>query len=1065
MFKKFILLLFMLSCLVALSEVIVVKPDAYKNLNGWEVQQTVLLSTGKGNKASTTINAAESGKYYMYVSSINHEQDPARAWRQTHIIINGTDLGRFCDAFGRGQKKPGLGWTTGRKVTLKKGANELSLSSHAGNCRLGDIIFSTEKIDPVAQAQKAENAPVDYSKLTGDLPNIPKLDGIFGRPKGNPNGPKLLVLSGSRPWIGNGLGSAFGRAGASVSLLNSVYLGGLGGASIKITPTDPVEPKPVDYVTPEFKQLSRYKAVIINDINASNQDKLFTEDRVEAMKQYVANGGVLVLTINAPESLGDLLPVELGDMVDLDNDDPVYAVRPVSAKFSRLPERWQIVDPYKEATLTKDAKTVSAIVDEKGKENGIYIACKKYGKGSVWFMNTQRTRRQTAVQMFNWCYCGVLFVSTVNEAAGLNLDVEKSLTTKAEPLKPKTIASAEAEIRVPKLDLSKDDAKVEVNGNEARFSSGYRFVSNGKSLDITYPDGNTYVRNLRPVFKLPKGAAAVDDASTAEATNAKDNTILSKEQFAIKSMKGGSNLTIELVGDKGSAIEWQFVTGKADVDGRQFAGIGEKFSIRKLGDYAKLLYSVGPRYEIDADNVNIRRFACYQPPRGYNDYDATGKADVDTRPWGFFSDGQPFTWVEGKKAVFSEFIDDLFPIKVQMRMKKGQKTVSSLIDLTFGRVKAPQETAIIWHMAGPASANTTNDWMAMYQFQRHNLRKKFGVPEKCPQTYAAFSDTCNANERLAAIEDAAEFGFRIMHVPMCPSPMHAFGHMKIAETIRENGMGAYPWMPCAHDPDKTPTVKAHPDWFLKDEKGNLTQFFNHFYVADMYNPDFRKWFMGKVDEMIDSGVVTCWYDMGGAASGMMDFKKEESKVGLWAQMEIFRHWYERGGWATTEGMNPIVNDGYLFFADRYKGPFIGREFQLFGVQCQTSVKDHLYFDYFRTSMYCTFFPIVMNNWRQKFESIEGENRMVARIKHYLPAINAALDNGMPFIRETPFGTTWSSDKGGAIFCFDGVNDIDIKIPDGYYAESMTTAKDNLKKLNGVLPKKVDPETIIIIRKK
>ena len=52
-------------------------------------------------------------------------------------------------------------------------------------------------------------------------------------PKAKGKGPSVLVLAGGRPWVGDGFASMLANSGCFVTGLNSVWLDGLGGASIK----------------------------------------------------------------------------------------------------------------------------------------------------------------------------------------------------------------------------------------------------------------------------------------------------------------------------------------------------------------------------------------------------------------------------------------------------------------------------------------------------------------------------------------------------------------------------------------------------------------------------------------------------------------------------------------------------------------------------------------------------------------------------------------------------------------------------------------------------------------
>ena len=67
-----------------------------------------------------------------------------------------------------------------------------------------------------------------------------------------------------------------------------------------------------------------------------------------------------------------------------------------------------------------------------------------------------------------------------------------------------------------------------------------------------------------------------------------------------------------------------------------------------------------------------------------------------------------------------------------------------------------------------------------------------------------------------------------------------------------------------------------------------------------------------------------------------------------------------------------------------------------------------------------------------FERIPGENERAALAVKYVREINEALDlAGMPYIRETPFGTTWYGKNGGALFFANPTKKAIIDLPAGW----------------------------------
>ncbi|MCQ2352988.1 MAG: hypothetical protein MJ033_05870 [Victivallaceae bacterium] len=1067
--KKLLAFLFALGAVLPAAE-IEIGAERFTELNGWTAETGLICSNQKGDTAKVTFDAAEAGDYVMWVRTRNHGEN----WRKTEIFLNGKSIGEFGDAYGYRQKSPGWGWSRSR-VKLVAGKNTLKLVAAGGKCRLAQIIFTTDKAyRPETLTVTKMTVPAAKKGKSGNGAMVP--DGIHlpidmaleipRRPQGRKGGPSLLMLGGGRPWMTNGLAKKLCAAGADLYLLNGFYLGGLSGASIKQTPQQSVEPKPHDYISHEFKQLKHYKAIYISAISEINQSKLFTPERVRQLKEYVEQGGNLVMTVNTPEELFELCPVMLGDKDTC--GEALFATRPEGARYTLLPEKWGSFDPFRECgEVKKDAKVLSYLVNAKGDKVAPFAVIGKYGKGNVLFFNDDYDRRMGTTQFFNWTYAPTLVAALISEAGGFELDLAKTLPDTPTPIPSKICDRADVEITLPAMKLEKVSADVTIDGTTAVFSNGYKIQVNDDTIDIIYP-GQTepYLKGMKfPKIAYPASSEKVDDFATAEATNVKTQNRISRDKLKVAGMKGGKSLVITLQGEKGTLLDWEFVSGTADIDGRIFNGIGDRLMIREIGE--KLLNQVDFNYQIDVDNVRFRRFACYAGPRGYAEYDLSGKVPVKTNSWGFFANGQPFSWTEGKKGVFAEFLDEVYPIDLEYSMKKGDKALSARVSYQFGRVKVPQTTAVFWHMATDAKYNTSNDWIAMYQFQRHNLRQKAGFPEIPAAPVATYANTCTDRDRTASLQAAREFGFETIYLNLCPSAIESYESPKVLELlqlIKKMGFGAYPWHPCCHTPGDSPSVHAHPEWYVHDENGKISGYFGgHYRIADMSDKGFLAWYMPMLDKMIDAGAVTCWYDMGGAASRTYNFAGEQSPVGLWPQLKIYKHWYDRGGFVITEGMNPLVKDGYLFFIDRYTPPYYGREFAFVGANC--SGTDWWYMDFFRTSMYGTFFDVVIDAWPSKFESRPGQLKELARIRKYLPTVQRALKNGMPFIRETPFGTTWTAEKGAAIFCFDGVQNLNVSLPENFVPVSMTLADGTTVSLDGKMPQSVAPQTIILIEKR
>jgi len=81
---------------------------------------------------------------------------------------------------------------------------------------------------------------------------------------------------------------------------------------------------------------------------------------------------------------------------------------------------------------------------------------------------------------------------------------------------------------------------------------------------------------------------------------------------------------------------------------------------------------------------------------------------------------------------------------------------------------------------------------------------------------------------------------------------------------------------------------------------------------------------------------------------------------------------------------------------------------------------------------------------------------VKRIGNLNPPIARARENvGMPFVRETPFGTSWISDKGGALFFYDAVKEIKLDLPEGWTVDGYS----------GSTLRNIPENTVILLKKK
>ena len=461
----------------------------------------------------------------------------------------------------------------------------------------------------------------------------------------------------------------------------------------------------------------------------------------------------------------------------------------------------------------------------------------------------------------------------------------------------------------------------------------------------------------------------------------------------------------------------------------------------------------------DAGGHYARRMSCYSPPRGYAEFDLSGAKKADTWSWQFFGSGQPFTWIVSPAGIYSEFVDSPVPASPRLQVAQGDKAVSQELKLIAGYRRAPLEMPYVWHAFSPGTERGNNDWMAMYQFQRKNLREKTGLKSFAPPPTATWQNVCTQAEIDAALKTAAELGFKRIALPWCPSPIEGIDSAKSLEAyrkVRSCGLIPFPWTAGDYSHgDSEEIYRNHKDWYLRDLDGKIFSYMKIHPVLDLNNRDFRKWYFGKMSNAIKAGAGAFYFDMYGAAIGNINYGRPGAEPGLAGACDIFRFFSDRNIPIGVEGQNPLAIDNWWFRQKLYNS-FQGREFSLLCASPSTGTAgDDLALDYFRTSMYGAFTYINVDGYAKGFERTPGELKMIKRMGKLNPHINRAQEVvGYPFIRETPFGTVWVSDRGGALFFYDAVRELRVELPEGWIIEGV----------KGNVLKDVKPDSIYCLKK-
>ena len=872
-------------------------------------------------------------------------------------------------------------------------------------------------------------------------------------PLNGKTGPKIQVFNGGRPWVGNMLPGSLVSAGARVLNVNAPYLDGYAGATIKTHIGDKVEPKAFDGITPALKKANTYKLLIFNHILPECQEMMFTSERIAQLKSYVENGGNILFTIDVPAKLGELLPVTFGKYQILDT---VYSAnRPAGSIYKSIPEVLPVYRFYREATLKSGAQALSVIRDASGKEVAPYVARIKIGKGTVTFFNTELTNPTQILDFSNWAYSRAFFVALASDCFGGKLKPGKCISKLEAIPERKQVGETTASVIPPKNAICDSNDLVQVSGKTATFGNGMKLeVAADGTVSITWKGKNKpFVKNYQiPAIRYSK-KQKVFDSKTAEAVDVKEDLTAADIKWQFKSLTANGNLAVLTYIAKDSELHWVFKIGRLDLDGRSFDGFADRIELVKS---PLLVSGIGFESELDLDEpLYAHRFDCYQPPRGYTAFDMTGKVKSDTKSFA----GQPFAMIVCKNGVYLGNRSMPTSASACFIREKGGKTIKSKHSEGLGRIYAPLATQFYWQWYADGTERGHNDYLAMYQFMRHLLRTEAGLKELPAYPVASYGYQMTDKEKDQVIEFAGKAGYRFIFPANPESPIEAIdspANMEIYGKIAKVGARARIWTAGSYvQGDGGWIINHHPEWFAKDEKGKIFKYFGTYPVIDVNDPEFYDWYTKVLKHAIDGGVGWVYRDMDAAASGTVNYGKKESPNGLKAQIKFYKFFHDNDCRVGIEGMNPLVIDIYWYRPAVYTS-FAGKEFVLVGSMPSDELRGGITLDTFRTGMYGCFPSFQIADIVFNIERIPGELDRIRRTLAFVPRFNEALDLvGMPYVRETEFGTVWTGEKGGALFFWNPAKKVTVDLPEGW----------KIKGVEGNVLTDVKEDTIVLIEKK
>ena len=879
-------------------------------------------------------------------------------------------------------------------------------------------------------------------------------------PKVGEKGPRIILFNGGRPWQGEGKAKMFSSAGCKVTSLDSRYLDGFGGATLKVNVGDTVEPDPFDGITKtlDLKKLISCKLIIFHNISEKNLSAILTPERVAILHEYVEKGGNILFTINAPRTLESLLPVKPGDYEDA-NDFPLQATRPAGNGFEIFPEKLPVFKQFRVCELLPGCEVLSMICTEDGNPVTPYIARRQIGKGTVTFLNTESQYAHQLKEYSNWAYSNAFLVAVAANSGNIKLDAEKFITKMQDIPERKQVGEVAVDVKTPELGITEVSSAPVIADNVATFGDGSKvqLLDNG-SVSVTFPgEEKPFIKK----FSVPEISYSSDrtffNAATAEANDEAATITAADIKWAVKSFTVDGNKAVITYTAPDSEMRWVFTAGKLQLDGRDFSGVAEHIEVVKC---PLLLNTIHFKSELTpVKPLFARRNSCYSPPRGYAEFDMTGEKDADTYSWAFFGSGQPFELLVCEDSVYLANIASPQSISPKMIRKKGSPVIENSRSQNWGRIHAPAQTADYWHWFSRGPERGHNDYLAMYQFLRQYYRRQVGLKELPVYPNARYTHQITKDEQEAVRDAAAKVGFRFLRLTGCEEPADvSFSPRRfdLVSGLKAKGVSSSIWTAGSYvQGDGGWIYQNHPEWFVRDKKGKIFAYGNGRYpVIDINNEDYLQWYFSIAKPAVEAGIGWVYRDMDGAAANCINYAKPESPHGMASQIRVYKFFHELGCRVGIEGMNPLVIDEYWYRPALYQ-PFAGNEFSLVGSVPSGNFWEALELDFFRTGMFGCFITIELSGYTFQFDRVKDEVVRVNRLVSLVPKFNEALDNtGMPFIRETEFGTTWIGEKGGALFFWNPAKKVTVDLPQGW----------KIKGVDGNVLTDVQPDAIYLLEK-
>ncbi|MCQ2379993.1 MAG: hypothetical protein MJ025_03610, partial [Victivallaceae bacterium] len=518
----------------------------------------------------------------------------------------------------------------------------------------------------------------------------------------------VFAYNGGRPWVGHDCMAPIASAGGKLFLFDSVYLAGLGGASIKQHMGDKTEPPARDGFTQSFQKMSEQgpaaaRVAVFNYIPIKNMEKIFDdrEDAMPAMRAYLEKGGNLLFYGNVPSEskVASLMPVEFEGDAYTSYGDGAHVTRPSGVRFSMFPEKMPAFGSYRPCDTVKGAEVLSWIIED-GAKMSPFIARRKVGKGTVTFINLNLYNPTSPDSYGHWEYARAFTAALVADCGNID-EINPAKCVKSLETIPgrKQVAEAKAVVGDPALDIT-ESASVKVSGDTATFENGCRVVLDRKSgtVDVYVPcvEGKFMSGCGTPEVRLSKKQATIDKNSN-EYTGVKDFDVSAKIPWKVADFSVDGNQAVVTFKASGNEMRWYFKAGSWNLDGRTYVGVADKAEVSK----SPLLIG-GFRFQRSVavpEPLFARRMSCYSNPRGYADFDLRGKKNAmagmkkpekdKISAWSMIGSGQPFELIVFKSGVYLTTLTAPYSVNTSMEVGAQGTPIAVTNSFGVGRVKAP----------------------------------------------------------------------------------------------------------------------------------------------------------------------------------------------------------------------------------------------------------------------------------------------------------------------------------------------------------------------------------------